>query len=42
MRHSDGRAVSVPVHSGRGMPKGTTRGILVIVGMDIEEFRELL
>jgi hypothetical protein len=42
MRHPDGRAVSVPVHSGRDMPKGTLRGILVIVGMDIEEFRELL
>jgi predicted RNA binding protein YcfA (HicA-like mRNA interferase family) len=42
MRHADGRAVSVPVHPGRDMPKGTLRGILVIVGMDIEELRERL
>jgi predicted RNA binding protein YcfA (HicA-like mRNA interferase family) len=42
MRHPHGRVVSVLVHSGRGMPKGTLRGIPVIVGMDIEEFRELL
>jgi predicted RNA binding protein YcfA (HicA-like mRNA interferase family) len=42
MRHPDGRAVSVPVHSGRDMPKGTLRGILVIIGMDVEEFRDLL
>ena len=41
MRHLDGRAVSVPVHLGRDMPKGTLLGILVIVGMDIEVFREL-
>ena len=42
MRHADGSAVSVPVHPGRDMPKGTLRGILVIVGMDIEELRERL
>ena len=41
MRHAEGRAVSVPVHSGRDMPTGTLRRILVIVGMDIEEFRAL-
>jgi hypothetical protein len=32
----------MPVHSGHDMPKGTLRGILVIVGVDIEEFRALL
>jgi predicted RNA binding protein YcfA (HicA-like mRNA interferase family) len=42
MRHPDGRAVSVPVHPGRDMPKGTLRGILVIIGMDIEELRKRL
>ena len=42
MRHPDGRAVSVPVHPGRDMPKGTLRGLLVIVGMDIEELRKRL
>ncbi len=42
LRHPDGRSVPVPVHPGRDMPKGTLRGILVIVGMEIEELRELL
>jgi predicted RNA binding protein YcfA (HicA-like mRNA interferase family) len=42
LRHSDGRSVPVPVHPGRDMPKGTLRGILVIVGMEIQELRELL
>jgi predicted RNA binding protein YcfA (HicA-like mRNA interferase family) len=32
----------VPVHPGRDMPKGTLRGILVIIGMDIEELRKRL
>jgi predicted RNA binding protein YcfA (HicA-like mRNA interferase family) len=42
LRHPDGRSVPVPVHPGRDMPKGTLRGILVIVGMEIQELRELL
>jgi predicted RNA binding protein YcfA (HicA-like mRNA interferase family) len=42
MRHSDGRSVSVPVHLGRDMPKGTLRNVLSIIGMDVDELRELL
>jgi len=42
MRHSDGRNVSVPVHPGRDMPKGTLRSVLSIIGMDVDELRELL
>lgn len=42
MKHPDGRAVPVPVHAGRDMPKGTLRNILAIVGMTEDEFRKLL
>lgn len=42
MRHPDGRAVAVPVHSGRDMPKGTLRAILAGIGMTPDEFRTLL
>jgi predicted RNA binding protein YcfA (HicA-like mRNA interferase family) len=42
MRHPDGRAVPVPVHPGRDMPKGTLRGILAMIGMDVDELRKLL
>ena len=39
MRYPDGRAASVPVHSGDDVPKGTTRDILSSVGMTPDEFR---
>ena len=42
MRHPDGRGTTVPVHPGREVAKGTLRGILDDVGMNIAEFRELL
>jgi predicted RNA binding protein YcfA (HicA-like mRNA interferase family) len=42
MRHSDGRAVAVPVHSSRDVPKGTLRAILASIGMTPDEFRALL
>ena len=42
MKHPDGRAVPVPVHAGRDMPKGTLRNILSIIGMTPDEFRALL
>lgn len=42
MRHPDGRSVSVPVHRGRDLPKGTLRNILAIIGMTAEELRDLL
>ena len=41
MQHPDGRAVPVPVHAGRDMPKGTLRNILSIIGMTPDEFRAL-
>lgn len=42
MEHPDGRMASVVVHEGRDMPKGTLRGILGVVGMAVDEFRDLL
>jgi predicted RNA binding protein YcfA (HicA-like mRNA interferase family) len=42
MRHPDGRAVPVPVHPGRDMPKGTLRGILAMIGMNVDDLRKLL
>lgn len=42
MRHPDGRGTTVPVHPGRDVAKGTLRGILVDVGMSIEELQRLL
>lgn len=42
MKHPDGRAVPVPVHAGRDMPKGTLRNILAIVGLTEDDLRELL
>jgi predicted RNA binding protein YcfA (HicA-like mRNA interferase family) len=42
MKHPDGRAVPVPVHAGRDMPKGTLRNILAIVGLTEDDFRRLL
>ncbi|WP_326821489.1 type II toxin-antitoxin system HicA family toxin [Streptosporangium sp. NBC_01756] len=42
MRHDDGRVVSVPVHSGRDMPKGTLRNILSLVGITVDELTDLL
>jgi predicted RNA binding protein YcfA (HicA-like mRNA interferase family) len=42
MQHPDARAVPVPVHAGKDMPKGTLRNILSIIGMAPDEFRKLL
>ena len=42
LRHPDGRSVSVPVHAGRDIPKGTLRGILESIGITLEEFIKLL
>jgi len=42
MRHPDGRRVSVPVHAGRSVPKGTLHMILKQAGLTVEEFIELL
>jgi predicted RNA binding protein YcfA (HicA-like mRNA interferase family) len=42
MRHPDGRTVTVPVHSGRDVPKGTLRNILAITGLTPDELQKLL
>jgi predicted RNA binding protein YcfA (HicA-like mRNA interferase family) len=42
MTHPDGRSVSVPVHSGRDMAKGTLRNILAITGLTAEDLQKLL
>jgi predicted RNA binding protein YcfA (HicA-like mRNA interferase family) len=42
LRHTDGRTVAVPVHSGRDVPPGTLRGVLRIIGMTVDELIDLL
>jgi predicted RNA binding protein YcfA (HicA-like mRNA interferase family) len=42
MYHADGRRVSVPVHAGRSVPKGTLRQILREAELRVEEFIRLL
>jgi predicted RNA binding protein YcfA (HicA-like mRNA interferase family) len=42
LRHPDGRSVTVPLHAGRDVPKGTLRSVLSIIGMSVEELRQLL
>lgn len=37
MRHPDGRGASVPVHSGRDIPKGTLRSIMADTGLTVDE-----
>lgn len=42
LTHPDGRTVSVPVHSGRDMAKGTLRNILAITGLTPDDLQKLL
>ncbi|MEU7829217.1 type II toxin-antitoxin system HicA family toxin [Nonomuraea sp. NPDC050022] len=42
LRHDDGRTVSVPVHHGRDLPKGTLRNILSLVGISADDLADLL
>jgi predicted RNA binding protein YcfA (HicA-like mRNA interferase family) len=42
MRHPDGRTVTVPVHPGRDVPKGTVRNILAITGLTPDDLQKLL
>ncbi|MEU9830849.1 type II toxin-antitoxin system HicA family toxin [Streptosporangium sp. NPDC048047] len=42
LRHDDGRVVSVPVHSGQDMPKGTLRNVLALTGITVDELNDLL
>lgn len=38
LRHADGRSTTVPVHSGRDVPRGTLRAVLQQCGLTVEEF----
>jgi len=42
LKHPDGRATTVPVHSGRDVPKGTLRSVLDDTGLTVEDLRKLL
>ncbi len=42
LKHPDGRATTVPVHSGRDVPKGTLRSVLEDAGLTVEDLRKLL
>jgi predicted RNA binding protein YcfA (HicA-like mRNA interferase family) len=37
-RESDKRRITIPIHKGRDIPKGTLTGILKDAGISIEEF----
>lgn len=40
-RPSDHRALTVPIHSSKTLPKGTLRAIVKQAGLTIEEFLNL-
>lgn len=42
LRHSDGRPTTVPVHSGRDVPKGTLRAVLQDTGLTVDELLKYL
>lgn len=42
LKHPDGRATAVPVHSGETIGPGLFHSILRDVGMTVEEFRRFL
>ena len=43
LRHPEtGRRVTVPIHSGKDLKRGTLRGIIRDAGLSVEEFRRLL
>lgn len=42
LAHSDGRRTTVPMHSGKDLPKGTLKGILRDLEISTEEFTSLL
>lgn len=39
-RASDKRRVTVPVHQGKDIPKGTLKAILKDAGLDVEDLRK--
>lgn len=42
MAHSDGRRASIPIHSGKDLPRGTLAGILRDLQISTEELGRLL
>ena len=42
LRHPDGRWVTVPVHKGKDVAKGTLRKIIRDAGVTVEEFMNLV
>ena len=42
VRQPDGRGTTIPVHPGRDVAKGTSRGILADTQLSVEELRQLL
>ena len=41
-KHLDGRRTTVPVHSGKDIPRGTLRAVLKQINISPEEFRDVL
>lgn len=42
MAHSDGRRASIPIHSGKDIPRGTLKGILKDLEIPTNEFIKFL
>lgn len=42
LKHPDGRRVTVPVHAGKDIRRGTLRGIVNDIGLSVDEFVEAL
>lgn len=40
-RQSDNRTITIPVHFGKDVPRGTLRAIIREAGMSVDEFVEL-
>lgn len=41
-KHSDGRRITVPIHSGKDIKKKTLRGIINDLNISVEEFVKIL
>lgn len=42
LKHSDGRRITIPMHSQKDIRKGTLKAIIRSLDMTVEEFIELL
>jgi predicted RNA binding protein YcfA (HicA-like mRNA interferase family) len=40
-RHSDGRATTIPFHSGKDLPRPLIRKILTEINMSVDEYNDL-